>query len=113
MAIEIQAGTDWAYAWPVLDSDGLPVDLTGWSAHAVLRANKYFPELPILFEWTSEGDTPNASLANSAVTLSVNPDESDSWDWWSGTLQIKLVNVSGKTARFIEQDVVVTPDVVV
>ena len=108
--ISIPAGTTWAYGWPILDQDGNLIDLTGWSAYAQIRANKWIRDLPVLHEWTSEGPDPNISLLNSTITIHVSAEESSAWTWWDGAFQLKLIDDLDRVSRIDEFEIQVSPD---
>jgi hypothetical protein len=107
----IPAGTTWAWAFPITNPSGGPVDLTGWSARAQVRANKWVRDLPVLHEWTTAGPSPNASLADSQLILIVDGATSSAWTWWAGVYDIELTDDTGRVARLDQDDVLVTPEV--
>lgn len=109
--LTIQADTDKSYAIPILDADGNPQDMTGWSARAQVRANKWFRDLPVLFEWNTSLDSPNATLTEGQLLLKVTPEDSAEWTWWAGDCDIELVDPSGRVARLMPYEIVVVPAV--
>lgn len=110
-ALTIPKGSDWSYAIPILDGDGDPINVTGWSARAHVRANKWFRDLPILHEWKTTGASPNATLASSMLTLKVTPSVSAAWTWWYGVYDIELTHSDGRKAQLGPYDVTVLPEV--
>jgi hypothetical protein len=109
-SITIPAGTTWAYGWPIYDENNSLVDLTGWSARAQVRPNRWVGGLGVLHEWSSADPPANITLTNSTVTIHVDADESSEWDWYVGAFQIKLTDTENRVARIDDFDMRVTPD---
>lgn len=107
----IPAGTTWAWAFPITDPDGQPIDVTGWSARAQVRASLWLPEESALHEWNTEGVDANATLEDSQLILTVDPDTSSAWTWWAGVYDIELTDDTGRVARLDQDEVFVTPEV--
>lgn len=111
-ALEIPQGSTWALAIPLRDAEGEPLNLTGWSARAQVRANKWFRDLPVLHEWRTTGVSPNATLSNSELVLTVTPAVSSAWAWYSGHYDVELTDPTGRIARILSTDeVTVLPEV--
>lgn len=110
-SLTIPKGADWSYAIPILDGNNEPVNVTGWSARAHVRANKWFSFLPVLHEWKTTGPSPNATLASSLLTLKVTPAVSIAWTWWTGVYDIELTHSDGRKAQLGPFNVDVLPEV--
>ena len=85
---------------PLLDADGNPVDLAGWTAHCQVR---YAPTAasPVLAEWQS-GTSHDIVLANSAARLVVDAAmaaESLAWTWRLGVFDLLMVAPAGLGLR--------------
>jgi hypothetical protein len=107
----IPKGTTRIFEIPILDRDGAPKDVTGWHARAQVRANRWFPELPVLYEWSTLLSPPNATLSTGQLLLAVGEEESALWTWWAGDCDIELTDPDGQVARLEPYSIVVTPAV--
>jgi len=91
--LTLTQGIDRGYAWPIEDSLGNSVDLTGWSAKCQVR----------------EEDSPTAKLlANlhayiegSRVIVSWTAEDSVDWNFTKGFYDVVLINPSGRPAQII------------
>jgi hypothetical protein len=98
----------------IIGSDGSPLDITGWSVHAVIRA----PGIgsPIVGEWSTTSATGIgvASVSGNTMTLLITADMSAAWDWSRGVLQAELTEPGpgGRTERIIDQPVRLSPEAV-
>lgn len=109
--LTIPKGTTRVFEIPILDTDGAPKDVSGWSARAQVRANRWFPDLPVLHEWNTETEPANATLSTGQLLLSVDKEDSELWTWWAGDCDIELIDSDGRVARLEPYSVVVTPAV--
>jgi hypothetical protein len=105
--IVIVQGTTWSIAWPILDTNGAPMDMTGWSVRSQIRADVDAPTA--LYEWSTV--VGNASVTDNRVTLTVRPTESAAWTWDSGVYDVELTDLLGRVARIASGAVVVSPEV--
>lgn len=88
--LHIYAGDDRPITWPLSASTGGPADLTGYTAHAQVRAAPDAED--VLHEWkTSLG---NVLLDNSAVSLLVA--DSATWTWSDGVYDLHLIDSVGR-----------------
>lgn len=69
--------------WPLLDADGAPLDVRGWSALAEVRA---YPGGPVLHRWSSTDRS--IVLTVGALTLQVT--DVEGWTWRVGDYDIVL-----------------------
>ena len=108
----IKQGATQGRSWPVADASGnLITDFTGWSAAAQIRATPEATE--ILFEWVLGGAAGKGTitLADSAVTLTQDGDDSDSWTWEAGRYDVKVTDAAGREAFIADGRVMVIPAV--
>jgi hypothetical protein len=88
--LRIHGGDDRPIVWPIHDAAGNPVDLTGYTARAQVRATPV--ALEILHEWST--DNTRAAILGSTVALYV--DDSESWSWTAGVYDLHLIDESGR-----------------
>lgn len=72
---------------PVLDEDGVPVDVTGHTAVAQVRRSEHEP---VLHEWSTELGTPNAEVDATGVTLHVLAEQTTAWDWANALVAVEI-----------------------
>jgi hypothetical protein len=89
----IYAGDDRPIQWPLTDTDGYPLDVTGWTAHAQVRP---YPNAPaVLHEWSTANG--RAVMANGSVTLLV--DDSETYTWTIGEYDLFIVDTHNHWER--------------
>lgn len=109
--LRVYPGDDRAFTWPVLNDEGAPMSLSGWSARAQVR-----PMLggPVLHEWTTDdgsivltsaAEDGHGGLTTSGLTLRVV--DSETWTWNHGRYDIHLTDPSSKTQVLARGTVVV------
>lgn len=103
----IQKGTDAGISWPIKDQSGAPVDLTGWTGVAQIRAIG----TDKLIHTFSSADS-NLVLTNSTITLFWTPADTASWKWKQANYGIELITASGKRGRLIQGMVMLSDEVV-
>ncbi len=103
----VEQGTTWAISWPIVDPNGEPVDVTGWTVRAQIRQSATANE--VLHEFTTASG--NATTEQGSVTLSVDPAESSAWDWRSGVYDVELVDPVGRVARIAAGTVTISAEV--
>lgn len=103
----IDQGTTWAMMWPIVDTDGNPIDVTGWTVQAQIRPSVTSNE--VYHEWTTEAG--NATTEQGAVVLSVSAPESTGWNWRSAVYDVELTDPQGRVARIAEGNVTVSAEV--
>lgn len=104
--LRVYPGDDRAFTWPVLNDEGAPMSLSGWSARAQVR-----PMLggAVLHEWTTD----DASIVLRSVgedetsSLTLRVDDSETWTWRHGRFDIHLTDPSGHTQVLARGTVVV------
>lgn len=103
----IPQGVTWEVRWPLLESDGSPVDLTGWGVRSQVR--KSASSLDVLHEWSSAAG--NAELVDSAVVLSVAPEVSSAWTWTAGVYDVELFHADGRVLRMTQGKVKISAEI--
>lgn len=106
--MKIKQGISWARRWPVSDpATGGPLDMTGWSADAQVRASAEDPT--VLYEWSTA--LGNLELGDGTLTISVPPADSLGWEWRQGVYDILVTNPSAQVALVAEGNLFVDPAV--
>jgi hypothetical protein len=103
----IEQGTTSQYAWPVLDDDGDPVTLTGYTATAQVRRS--VDSADVLHEWSTTDDT--ILLQSNNVILVTPPATSLDWTWTKGVYDILITAPDGAVSRVGHGVVVVSRSV--
>lgn len=97
---EIIKGDEFSILVPVLDSDGVQVDVTGYAAKAQVRHSE---AEPVLHEWTTDGDDPNASCSADGVTLNVVGEATSLWEWTKALISIEVYEPITSKPRVIAE----------
>lgn len=105
--LTIPQGTSWEVRWPILNSSGVPADLTGWSPRAQARVKVTAAE--ILHEWSVALAT--IAIIDSAVAMMVTPETSSAWDWRSAVFDVELAHTDGRVIRITQGFIKVDPEV--
>jgi hypothetical protein len=103
----VPQGTTWRVQWPVQDAAGQPLNLAGYTARAQVREQR--DAATTLHEWTTENG--GITLADSTVTLIVEPSTSTAWTWTFGRYDLELVSSDGSVTRLTQGTVRVDPEV--
>jgi hypothetical protein len=82
---EIIKGDQFDILLPVLDSDGVQVDITGWTAKAQVRHSE---TEPVLHEWSI--DEGNIDTAVDGVTLNVIGSQTSAWTWTKALVSVEI-----------------------
>lgn len=102
----IKQGATQGRSWPIADASGNPItDFTDWSATAQIRD---LDNDQVLFDWATGGDV---TLADSAVTLTLDGTDSDGWVWRLGLYDVKVTDATGREAFVADGRVMVIPAV--
>ena len=114
-ALTITQGTTRAItATNIVDANGAPLDVTGWTVHAVIRRRD--TSGPVVAEWVSgtpTGTQGQATAAGTTVTLTITPAMSAAWAWASGVLQAEITEpITGRVERIIDTPVSLSPEAV-
>lgn len=97
VTLTLRQGIDSGYAWELVDTDGNPADLTGWTARSQIRTHQD-PTATLLHELTAEVDVPG-----SRVTVSWTAEESLGWEWRSGFFDVILTDPVGRPVQIVTQ----------
>lgn len=98
---EIIKGESFDIRLPVLDADGDPVDVDGWTAKAQVRHSE---REPVLHEWsTTEA---NIACVGTAVVLSVLAAQTSPWEWTSALVSVEIYEPVTSKPRVIAEGVI-------
>lgn len=101
-----------AFTWlsPQIVSNGsqqvLPVDLTGYTATLEIRA---FPLAPIILYDASSNITLGGPTG--IITINIPASTTGGFTWWAGVYDLLLTDLTGRTTRFAQGNVTVSPGV--
>lgn len=98
----IDQGADFVVSIPILDPDGAPQSLVGWTARGQVRQTHGGAVVLHDLEPVSSAAT---------VTVTVDAASSAAWDWRVGVYDIELVDPSEKVIRLVQGRVIVSPEV--
>lgn len=97
--LRVPRGIDHAIAWPIVDSQGQPIDLTtGYSAKAQARRRQRDPDPP-LQQWSSGSGGAIELTAEGRVILNIPAVMSSAWDWRHAVYDVVLT--APNSSRFI------------
>jgi len=91
--LTLTQGIDSGFAWPVVDEDGEPAVLTGYTAACQVRKAEH-PTAPLLTTLT-------ATVTGSDVAIQWTAEESLLWDWASGVADVVLSNAAGRPVQIV------------
>ena len=77
---DVQAGDTSTIGFPIVDSTGAAIDVTGWTAHAQLR---FAPNAALLYEWHTSptGTQGQLTTSSSGVALALDGPTTAAWAW--------------------------------
>lgn len=104
--IKINQGETWEMTFPIIDSNSMPVDVTGWTGVAQVR---HGPFEPLLYEWSVAHS--NLAFSQGAVTLSVTASVSSAWTFTEGSYDLELTDTLGRVYRVAEGSVKVSEEI--
>lgn len=94
----------------VRDANGtLIAAWTNYSVRSQVRADP--SSATVLYEWTSQGGTPNAAFVGSSVELDIPHTVSAAWAWITGRYDVELTDPVGKVSRIAEGPITVSREV--
>lgn len=110
-ALVIRQGATWEVYWSVFNPDGSgnPLDLSGWTGRAQIRA--WYGAAEALFSWPEDGEIECTSTG--LVYLRVNPAQSTAWTWDRGVFGVELVDPDENVVALAQGTVLVVPEVVI
>lgn len=80
-SLTVLQGLSWGWAWQLVDADGNPIDLTGWSILGQVRRQ---PGAPLLYQWsTTDGNVgdPDYPVTSGWVVITIAPAVSAGFVW--------------------------------
>lgn len=98
--LRIEQGADWpGLAFPILDEEGQPYDLTGCTARGQIRSARNVE--PVLFAWSTDPgeDEGLITLSGNTLTIRVLGEESSRWAWRRGQYDIELTNPAAPVGK--------------
>lgn len=98
---EIIKGDEFDIVVPVLDSDGVQVDVTGWTAKSQVR---HSAREPVLHEWSIA--LGNLSCSAAGVTLKVIGAATSLWTWTNARVSIEVYEPVTNKPRVIAEGVI-------
>lgn len=98
---EIIKGDAFDILVPVLDSDGVLVDITGWTAKAQVRHSE---DEPVLHEWSL--DEGNIETSVDGVTLNVLGSQTSAWAFTKALISIEIYEPVTLKPRVIAEGVI-------
>lgn len=102
--LRIEQGSDYRLQIPIVNDEGQPFVVTGWSARGQIRLSLN-DEQPVfeLYDHLALGVTTVELLLPAEVTAE--------WTWRQARYDIELVNPEGRPTRLLEGHVFVSPEV--
>lgn len=94
----LRQGVPSGWVLPILDSNGDPADLSGYTAKCQVRSREVF-SAPLLAELT-------ATVVGSTVVVQWTAEQSLLWDWTSGYSDILLLDSQGVARQYLWQGMV-------
>lgn len=110
-SLVIRRGVTWEVYWSVFNPDGsgTPLDLTGWTGRAQIRA--WYGATEALFEWPEDGEI--ECTPTGRVYLRVSPAQSSAWSWDRGVFGVEIEDAEDNVIALAQGPVLVVPEVVV
>lgn len=102
--LALPQGIDSGYAWPIIDAEGAPAALIGYTAICQVRRSKA-PDGELLAEMT-------AAVVGSAAAVSWTAEESLAWTWARGWADVVLIDGGGRPVQVVWQGQVLVDAVV-
>lgn len=102
--LTIQQGITTGYSWPIVDADGQPADITGWTAQCQVRQFEAHTS-SLLASLT-------ATVEESTVVVRWTAEESLAWDWDKGWSDVLLIDPDGEPRLIVWQGRLVLDKVV-
>lgn len=107
--LKIEQGADFWFGAEWKDGEGEPVDLTGYKARAQVRPR--VDSDVVLVQFSSEGAAPNIELGggDGTITLTLSAEETAKIKR-SGVWDLELVAPSGAVDRFMQGNMILSPE---
>lgn len=107
--IVIEKGTDYSLELTWKDSEGSPIDLTGYTARMQVRPSVMSPE--VLLEATTENGNMTLGGTSGGITIAFSNVETTPVDKNSGVYDLEIVSPTGSVKRLLEGGVTLKPEV--
>jgi len=110
--LTIYQGGSFLKAYKFSDSEGNPVDLTGWTARMQIRSSKISRN--IVVELTTEDIDNNLTInidsESTTINIYMSPDQTSSITK-DGVYDLELMDANGDVLRFMQGDVIISKEV--
>lgn len=106
---EVEQGTDYSQIFIKKDSEGNPIDLTGYAAHFQVRAR---PGAPVLLDRSTANDGIVIDGAEGAVYVVFTNELLVDAPWRRGKYQLELTSPLGKKSRLAAGVMSISPELV-
>ena len=90
----VRQGTDGAVYWPLFNTNGTPLDMTGWTGVSQVRL---FNSNKLVHTFSTANNT--MTLTNNRVTLLWDKVTTTGWKWKDALFDVELTNPLNKTVR--------------
>lgn len=101
--LEVEQGSTYRRTVPVLDEDGNPLDVTGWTVRGQVRLTPLSPV--VLLDLG-----PHLTVSGTSVELAIPGTVSSLWAWREATYDVELVAPSAAVTRLLRGRVLVDPE---
>lgn len=106
--LDIEQGSDYESAFPILDDADQLVVVTGWEARAQIRRTPTSPIPRLSFDTTGEQISGlGLEIAGDHVILRIPGSVSALWAWSTGSWDLELIDPGGSPRRFVKGSVYV------
>lgn len=106
--IEIEAGATWEREWSVVDEDGIPADLSGYSARMDIKRSATDPET--LLTLITTNDTLTILADSGMIVARIEAADTAALPWRAAVYDVLLSNDTD-TWRIVEGTVTVVPGI--
>jgi hypothetical protein len=109
--IEIDQGSDYGEAFPILDDNNQPVTVAGWSARCQFRKTPTSPIPRLSFDTNQlQVEGFGLEISGDEVILRIPGSASALWAWTEGHYAIELVDPLGAPRRIVAGRVFVSTE---
>ncbi len=109
--ITIYQGANYYKAWELRDSDGDPIDLSGWSAEAHIRAKVKSPDIILLCDTDNGKLFIDQTVEYTRIGFDLDEDDTKLLTMKDAVYDIKLIDSTGAVARIQEGIITISPAV--
>ena len=101
--LTIEQGSEYRLEAPVLNLDGQPQDMAGWTVRGQIRQT--------VSDATAIDLGDHLSLSDSTLTISIPSAVSSAWAWTEGVYDVELIDPALQVTRFLSGRVLVSPEI--